>query len=376
MYMKKICFLLGHYFDFCKGGAELQANIIATELAKDFYIDYIFVKPPGFNATQIQEIDTKFTLHTLGNHDFRIFGKCYFLNYYELMKLLNHINPNVIYIRGDRAHLGIAAKWCKKHKKPLIFGISMDKNCSKRSILSLDKNFLAYPTKALNSFFTFTGIRNADIVIAQTNKQKKLIRNHFHRDSIVIPNGLPIPPPPFIKEKPPIISWIANIKPIKQLELFLQLATAFKQSNIKFISAGRPCGGSYQKLLNKKIKKTPNLTYLGEVSYDQTNALLSKSSILVNTSSTEGFSNTYIQAWMRQTPVVTLNCDPDNVIKNENIGFHSGNLKQLVDDVRFLIQNEKIRQIMGENARKYAIKNYNMEKIIKQYFDIFKRLTE
>jgi len=158
---------------------------------------------------------------------------------------------------------------------------------------------------------------------------------------------------------------------LKKPEIFIKLAKIFKDLNVNFVLAGRPSKGSYQNMLLEQIKELPNLKYLGEIPFQRTNELLSKSSIFVNTSTTEGFSNTYIQAWMRKTPVVTLNCDPDNIIKKHKIGFHSGNFEQLVKDVRYLIENEDERREMGEIARKYAIENNDIKKISKKYFELF-----
>ncbi|MHA1491428.1 MAG: glycosyltransferase family 4 protein [Promethearchaeota archaeon] len=373
--MKKICFLLGHYFEYSKGGAELQAYLMAKELSKNFEVHYIFVKPLVFDKERIRRIDEGFILHIMRNHDYRVLGKLFFLNYNELFKLLDGIDPDVVYQRGDRAHLGIAARWCKKNDKKLIFGISMDLNCIRKNKFIFNENLLSYPSKIINDFFTLIGIRNADLIIAQTNRQQQLLNKNFKKDSIVIPNGLPVPTLPFKKIDPPIISWIANIKPLKKPEIFIKLAEKCQDLNIKFVYAGRSSENSYQNMLMEKSKKLPNLTYLGEISYQKTNELLSKSSLLVNTSTTEGFSNTYIQAWMRETPVVTLNCDPDNIIKNQRIGFHSGSFEKLVMDVRYLIENEDIRREMGEKARIYSIDNHDIVKISKRYLEIIENLS-
>jgi glycosyltransferase involved in cell wall biosynthesis len=372
--MKKICFLLGHYFDYSKGGAELQAYLIAKELSKKFEIHYIFVKPHGHNNLKIHKSNEGFALHTLKNHDMGVFGKFFFLNYQDLNSYLDLINPDLIYQRGDRSHLGIAAKWCKNNNKRLVFGISMDLNCSRKEILNLNTNIFSYPCNIINGFFTFTGIEKANLIIAQTKHQQQLIKRNFYKESVLIPNGLPVPKSPFKKEKPPIICWIANIKSLKRPELFIKLADKCQNLDVKFVYAGRPSKKVYQDLLEEKTKKLSNLTYLGEISFKGTNELLSNSSMLVNTSTTEGFSNTYIQAWMRETPVVTINCDPDNIIKNQRIGVHSGDFEQLVKDVKFLIENEDVRFDMGEKARKYAINHHDIEKIGKQYFDNFLRL--
>jgi len=373
--MKKICFLLENYFEYTKAGAELQAYLIAKKLAKKYKIHYIFIKNPDFGREKIRRIDEGINLHTLKNHNYRIFGKFFFLNYHELSRLLDCIDPDVIYQRGDRAHIGIAARWCKTENKKLVLGISMDRNCSKKNILNLKNKFFSFPCKIINGFFTFNGIKNVDLIVAQTYHQKKLLMKNFNKDSIVIRNGLPIPSPPFKKDELPIVSWIANIKPLKNPEIFIKLAENCKDLDVKFVYAGRPAKGSYQKMLFEKTKGLPNLKYLGEMPFEKTNLLLSKSSLLVNTSSTEGFSNTYIQAWMRETPVLALNCDPDDLIKSHRLGFHSGSFKRLVKDVRYLIENEDVRREMGEKARKYALKNHDIEKIGKRYLEIFNNLS-
>ena len=42
-----------------------------------------------------------------------------------------------------------------------------------------------------------------------------------------------------------------------------------------------------------------------------------KSKILINTSSFEGFPNTFVQAWANGVPVISLKVDPDNIIKKK-----------------------------------------------------------
>jgi glycosyltransferase involved in cell wall biosynthesis len=58
-------------------------------------------------------------------------------------------------------------------------------------------------------------------------------------------------------------------------------------------------------------QKVSNLIFHGFVPYHKVNEYFSRASLFVNTSSIEGFPNTFIQAWMHYTPVVGLNVDPD-----------------------------------------------------------------
>lgn len=371
--MKKICFVLANYFKYYKGGAELQAYLIAKSLSEKNIVHFIFVEPPSsISKDKNLKVDDGIFLHPMKRYRNKFLGKMFFLNSRELIRKLEKINPDIIYQRGAKPYLGIISKLWKNNNKKLVLGLSMDINCSKKTILNLNQNMLSLPASVIDSFFTFTGIEQADIIIAQNTHQQQLLKQNFNRDSLIIQNGLPVPSPPFRKADTRIISWIANIKPLKKPEIFIKLAEKCKDLNVKFVYAGRPSDGKYQNMLIEKTNKLSNLEYIGEIPFEKTNELLSKSILLINTSITEGFSNTYIQAWMRETPVITLNCDPDDIIKTQGIGFHSDSFEQLVKDVRYLIQNEKEREIMGKKSRQYALNNHDIEKIGKRYIEILK----
>jgi glycosyltransferase involved in cell wall biosynthesis len=179
------------------------------------------------------------------------------------------------------------------------------------------------------------------------------------------------PTPKIIKKENKLIRvlWIANLKPIKRHYLFLELTEKLKKiDNVEFIIIGR----SEKKGFSNDIIKYKNVIYLGEISQEEVNIELSKSHILVNTSISEGFSNTFIQAWMRSVPVVSLNVNPDNIIPTEKIGFISLTIEQLILDVEKLILNHKLRSEMANKSRLYAAKHHsinNVNTLLKQVFN-------
>jgi len=97
--------------------------------------------------------------------------------------------------------------------------------------------------------------------------------------------------------------------------------------------------------------------------------------LFVNTSlPREGFPNTYIQAWMREVPVLTLAFDPDDIIKRGCLGYQDENIITLTNKIRYLTENiEEIRN-MGRTCRKFAIKNYDIERNIVRYEELFREL--
>ena len=112
----------------------------------------------------------------------KFFGRLFFLNYRELKKLINKIDPDLIYQRGGKPYLGIISRLWKKNNKKLVFGTSMDTNCSKNGILGLSNNLFSYPSLIIDGFFTIMGIENANLIITQTNFQHKLLQRNFKKD--------------------------------------------------------------------------------------------------------------------------------------------------------------------------------------------------
>ena len=50
---------------------------------------------------------------------------------------------------------------------------------------------------------------------------------------------------------------------------------------------------------SRPLPALPNVTMLGPVRYRDTGALFDRARIFLNTSSIEGFPNTFLQAWIR-----------------------------------------------------------------------------
>src|SRR5690606_16431046 len=144
-----------------------------------------------------------------------------------------------------------------------------------------------------------------------TETQKLQLETHYGRsDAVVIPNFHPSPRQSNVQKarSPKRVVWIANLKPLKNPHAFVRLAQRFALRNdIEFAMVGAPMlPGRWTDNLLSFIESVPNLQYLGAREQDEVNDLLERSHILVNTSDYEGFSNTFIQAWMRNVPVVSL----------------------------------------------------------------------
>ncbi len=90
-----------------------------------------------------------------------------------------------------------------------------------------------------------------------------------------------------------------------------------------------PGGKTYFDDVAAAAARLPNVTMLGPVRYADTGALFDRAKVFLNTSSIEGFPNTFLQAWIRGVPVVSF-FDPDGLVKRLQLGRIAASL----DDMR------------------------------------------
>jgi glycosyltransferase involved in cell wall biosynthesis len=179
------------------------------------------------------------------------------------------------------------------------------------------------------------------------------------------------------KDAQPTVLWVGTLKEeVKKPDIFLELAKAIP--NAKFQMIGGPLLGEqqYYEKIRESASKISNLEFVGFVPYPEIDYYFEKAWIFVNTSPTEGFPNTFLQAWVGYTPVVSLNVDPDEIICEYKLGFHSRTFEQMVEDVKLLLEDENIREDMGMNGRKYVEQEHDIKVIIKEYEKLFYSLME
>jgi glycosyltransferase involved in cell wall biosynthesis len=359
--MRKTILCLSSYFPLSPGGAEYQTYLLAEEVKKR--MDVVFLGIDGSGSCPRRMECNGYTLYHVPIRRVlrRILHKYYILDYLRVVRLMEDIAPACIYQRGGTAYTGIAAYYARRRRARMIWHIASDADVMPYRLRSSRRMIFDYLDHRVLGY----GIRNSDHVVGQTEHQNRLLKQHYDREcDLVIRNFHPLPQEEICKSTPICVVWIANLKRLKQPELFLRLAHEFRdrKRDVQFVLIGRQAAGRWQMELDGLMKGLENLCYFGALPQDEVNSILAQSHLLVNTSLYEGFPNTFIQAWMRRVPVVSLNVDPDGVLVRENIGFRSGTFEQMVRDVRRLLHDALLREEMGVRAQSYALENHTIEK--------------
>jgi glycosyltransferase involved in cell wall biosynthesis len=338
------------------GGSQYQAKLLIEELHKnhDTEICYFAARTP---------VHREFPDHRVvctGWSDFlRRFG--HFWDYFRLQKALRAFAPDVIYQRVCCSYTGIAARFANHEGVPMVWHIASANDCSKapRFWSCLRRPHAWFETRLAKS-----GIPRADLIVAQTEDQGRMLKANFgRRPDRVIRNFHPQPRASGKSTNLLRVVWIANFKPLKRPELFLDIASSLETlPGIEFLMVGQPYfSRSLHNEFESRVGKISNVKCLGEMAQEDVNALLDSVHLLVNTSRWEGFSNTFIQAWMRAVPVLTLGVNPDQILDNNSLGHSFNSTAEIADSIRELAANPDMLKAMGKQARQFALQNFSMK---------------
>ncbi len=341
------------------GGAQLQAKFLLEELITrpgvevNYFASRVTASRKQAEGYKLTQVSPPGALHRYG----------LFWDYFSLQQHLTRYKPDLIYQRVATAYTGICATYARRHAIPMIWHIANSTDCdiNRFSVASLRRPH-AYLEKALIEH----GLKNADQIVVQNADQKTQLYDNFGKqNSHLIPNFHPIPETPTKPAPKPLqVVWIANLKDSKRPQAMVEVAKLLSHNlDIKITMIGAPylvAQQDEQQAFEASINSLPNLTYMGELPNDEVNALLEHSHLLVNTSIKEGFSNTFIQAWLRCVPVLSLGVNPDNRLDGGPLGKSFTTIDSLAAAISERLEHPKQLAQDGAMARHIAEQDFSL----------------
>jgi glycosyltransferase involved in cell wall biosynthesis len=275
----------------------------------------------------------------------------------SLVSAMRLADADVYYQSLAGYNTGLTAWFCRRHAKRFVFRISSDAYCTPgKQLMRLYRDRKVYEY----------GVRRADLIIAQTEHQRRLLRAGFELESELANLAAEAPATePHTKDID--VLWVANFRAVKQPDLVVELAR--RLPHLKFVVVG---GGQeqYARRMRQAERELPNLAMTGPVAYDAVGAYFDRARVFLNTSSLEGFPNTFVQAWMRAIPVVSF-FDPDGLIAREGMGCAVTDLDAMTDALRGLADDAARRRGIGERAQRFAAASYSANAVARRYLDLF-----
>ncbi len=287
--------------------------------------------------------------------------------YYKLMRHLAmwtglfRLDSEILITEASNEVLGWMALISKKLKsRKIIFRLAHD----------LDTGFRDVREKGYKTYLLYkAGIFNSDVIISQTDIQKKMLFDNMKLDSIVIKNGFDISKPVDFSQKDYIL-WVARAQDWKRPEIFAEMARQLPGERFVMIMPGE---NEIKDGIRKKTRDLDNFKLIDYVPFSEVQKYYDGARLFVNTSEYEGFPNAFVQACLGGTPILSFNVDPDGFIEKYDLGLLCNNdIHGAMDFIRQLTP-ERVAYY-GRNAFGYVRENHDMEAIAKIYEDIIVRL--
>jgi glycosyltransferase involved in cell wall biosynthesis len=188
---------------------------------------------------------------------------------------------------------------------------------------------------------------------------------------MVIPNGQRLAESG--RRKRDTVLWVGRSTHLKRPELFIKLAESTPNEMFAMVCQEATDDENYAALM-AQAKEVENLQFIERVPFSEIDSYFQRAKVFVNTSDSEGFPNTFVQACNCATPILSLKVDPDGFITKHNCGIGcNGNWQRMLDSLKVMLA-EKHYVKLGENARKYAEAHHDITKIVEIYKTMFAEL--
>lgn len=282
----------------------------------------------------------------------------------SIWRCLRAADADIYYQRTAGMLTGVVAAFCRRNAKMSIFAAAGNPDLepnTPRIRYARDRRIYEY------------GLRNVDRILVQNEEQKRLCKVNYGRSSTVVPNCYPLPTSA-MADNGRFVLWVSTIRSIKQPQLFVDLAESLPNHSFRMI--GGP--DSDERLLYDQVKSradsVPNLEFLGFIPYQDIHKYFDEASVFVNTSSSEGFPNTFLQAWSRGIPTVSF-IDSGARLEGRPVGRQVGSSVEMSSCVANWLTDDLARARKGSRCREYFMAVHSPSRVLDMYDRVFSQMS-
>jgi glycosyltransferase involved in cell wall biosynthesis len=234
----------------------------------------------------------------------------------------------------------------------------------------VDKRFYRKSSRVHN-FLMNLGFMSTHSILCQNEYQYSIIKKRFPNKKVIkITNPVVLKSNTCnsIKNSNGYIAWIGLFQYQKNLKLLHEIATKF--TNEKFRIAGSPEPSCDKETLSyiDKLKQLPNVRFVGFLQRGEVLPFLFNAKFLLNTSHYEGFSNTFLEAMIARTPILTsINVNPDSIISKYNLGLVYRDCDDLY--TQYLKITTEAYEQMTKNVMNYVFEHHDHKHLSKRLLE-------
>jgi glycosyltransferase involved in cell wall biosynthesis len=360
--MNRICFISPHiygYFNseigFTGGGAERQIYLLIQELKQEYEIHVVV----GDYGQPKQEVRDGVTLHRAHQLQPRQNALQPLKHLFLILKAMQRADADAYVYRGSPKNAGVVFLCARLLRRRWVYNVANDANLTTRA------SALTLPFAQLFEY----ALKSADGIIAQTDRQRKLLETRFSVGSSVVPNGYPPADNIPSQSKRDYFLWVGSLDKVqKQPHELLKVAESAPGAFFRLIGPVNK-DDEYQQRIIQRAASQSNIRIEGSVPPNEIHDYYRDAIALINTSAYEGFPNTFLEAWRYGTPVLSLDIDPSRFLRGQEAGFADGEFETLAGLVRMLHDSVACRRVFGEHVREEFEATLTISETAAQYAD-------
>jgi glycosyltransferase involved in cell wall biosynthesis len=277
----------------------------------------------------------------------------------SILSALEAANADVYYQSCAGMATGLVAWHCGRRDRRFVFRVAHDTDCIPGQQLIRfwrDRKLYEY------------GLRRADFIAAQGTRQVNLLHDNYELPSVHVNMAVEEPAGDDGYRDIDVL-WVNNLRDFKRPGLAVELAAQLPRRRFVMIGGAMPGHERLYADVQARARELPNLEFLGPVTYDQVNAYFARARVFVNTSESEGFPNSFLQAWIRGVPVVSF-FDPDGLLEKGQLGRAPCDLREMRDAVESYLIDEATRTACGVRCSSHAQVNYAPSAVARRYVEL------
>ena len=204
------------------------------------------------------------------------------------------------------------------------------------------------------------GVAQCDVRYAMTEHQRALFAMRgwscgMYRN-LILPRAFE-----HAGEKKVDFLWVSRCQPVKRPHIFLDLVEAMPGSSFEMVCPREDV--SLWDTVAKRAATLPNLHFIEKVPYHEIQSHYDAARVFVNTSEWEGWPNSFIQAGMGRTALLSLTVNPDGIFEHFGLGrYASGDFERLKADAQSMIQDTPALELMQAGCSRFVTEMHDNAK--------------
>ena len=321
------------------GGAELQMSLLARGLAGEGLVTAIIVWPagprPALTGTEPDLVERPGYSGTGARAKVQ--------EARHIWRAMREADARAYIFRGGGPQLLVGDLFCRAHRRKLVFSAASDQDFDFNRPDRTRANLRAYRA----------ALRGADLTVVQRRDQGELAREAGLSPIELIPSFAEPADP--TGSEPEAFLWVGRLVDYKRPLEYVRLAESLPDARFRMVwFATNETPEQLVAEVEAAEERLPNFEIVPQQPRGELLELISHSSAIVSTSRAEGMPNTFLEAWARGIPVVSLEFDPDGVIAEKGLGLVAHSARELSEAVARVWNNGELRAEMGRRARSHV----------------------